>query len=39
MLVDEGLVLVNGSVESRRRYKVRKGDIIVVEGENEISVS
>ncbi len=39
ILVDEGQVLVNGALESRRRYKVRKGDLIVVDGEIEIHVS
>lgn len=39
MLVDEGGVIVNGTAESRRRYKVRKGDVIVVEGEHEIKVA
>jgi len=38
MLVDEGLVVVNGQTESRRRYKCRKGDVIVVNGEVEILV-
>lgn len=38
ILVDGSSILVNGSVELRRRYKVRKGDSIVVKGEAEITV-
>ncbi len=38
MLVDEGLVVVNGVTESRRRYKVRRGDKILVNGEVEIGI-
>ena len=32
MLVDDGLVKVNGFVESRRRAKIRVGDIVEVSG-------
>ena len=32
-LVLEGLVLCNGEVETRKRYKVKSGDIIQVETE------
>lgn len=39
MLVDEGSVMVNGAVEGRRRYKVRKGDTIVIAEEIEVIVS
>lgn len=38
MLVDAGDIVVNGQPESRRRYKVRKGDVIVVEGKTEIGI-
>lgn len=36
-VVVEGLVEVNGEVEYRKRYKVRKGDVIVFDG-NQIEV-
>lgn len=32
LMVDDGMVKVNGAVESRRRAKIRPGDIIEVEG-------
>jgi ribosome-associated protein len=32
-LVDDGVVNLNGSIETRRRAKVRKGDIVKVLGE------
>ena len=32
-VIDDGLVLVNGDVELRRRYKVREGDIVKFNGE------
>ena len=32
MMVDEGLVKRNGETEYRRRAKLRKGDILEVEG-------
>ena len=32
LMVDEGLVLRNGETEYRRRAKLRKGDILLVEG-------
>ncbi|MES2629394.1 MAG: RNA-binding S4 domain-containing protein [Bacteroidota bacterium] len=38
MLVDDGAVLVNGTLESRRRYKVRKGDILVIGGEITVQI-
>lgn len=31
--IDEGLVLVNGQVETQRRKKLRKGDVVSFEGE------
>ena len=31
--IDEGLVLVNGQVETQRRKKLRKGDVVAFEGE------
>jgi ribosome-associated protein len=37
MIVEEGLVYVNGNPEDRKRYKVRKGDIVVVNNEIEIT--
>ena len=33
IFVDEGEVLVNGKVEHRKRYKVKKGDKIEARGE------
>lgn len=32
MVVDEGLVQVNGEVEHRKRRKLRKGDRVLFEG-------
>jgi len=32
-LIDEGLVRVNGQVETQRRKKLRKGDVVSFEGE------
>ncbi len=32
MMVEEGMVMVNGTVESRKRAKLRDGDIAEVEG-------
>jgi ribosome-associated protein len=32
-MVDEGLVKLNGTIESRRRAKIRSGDIVEVNGE------
>ena len=32
LMVDEGLVIRNGETEYRRRAKLRKGDILLVEG-------
>ncbi|WP_424961208.1 RNA-binding S4 domain-containing protein [Ekhidna sp.] len=31
--IDEGLVLVNGQVETQRRKKLRMGDVVTFEGE------
>jgi ribosome-associated protein len=39
MLVDDGLVRVNGFVESRRRAKIRVGDTIDVQGTKVIVVA
>ena len=38
MIVDEGSVFVNNIQESRKRYKVRSGDCILVNKTIEISV-
>ena len=35
--IDEGLVQVNGQVETQRRKKLRKGDKVLFEG-NEVEV-
>jgi ribosome-associated protein len=32
-MVDEGLVKLNGTIESRRRAKIRSGDTVEVNGE------
>lgn len=32
LMVDDGLVKVNGFIETRRRAKIRAGDVIDVEG-------
>lgn len=32
LMVDDGLVKVNGFVESRRRAKIRVGDVVEVQG-------
>ncbi len=32
LMVDDGLVKVNGFIETRRRAKIRPGDIVDVEG-------
>lgn len=32
-VVDEGLVMYNGTVDLRKRLKVRKGDIVEFEGQ------
>lgn len=36
IMVDEGMVVRNGEREFRRRAKIRKGDILEVEGEKII---
>ena len=36
IMVDEGMVVRNGEREYRRRAKIRKGDILEVEGEKII---
>ncbi len=38
MLVDDNMVVVNGIVENRKRYKVRKGDVVVVDEQATIVV-
>ncbi|MXV52040.1 RNA-binding S4 domain-containing protein [Pedobacter sp. HMF7647] len=38
MVVSEGLVICNDEVETRKRYKVKRGDVIEFEG-NKITVS
>lgn len=37
-IVDEGVVQVNGELEERKRYKVRKEDVVVVGDEIKIVV-
>jgi len=32
-LIQSGVVLVNGEVETRRGRKLRQGDVVIVEGE------
>ncbi len=32
ILIEDGLVQVNGEVEFRKRRKMRKGDLILIEG-------
>ncbi len=39
MIVDDGVVSVNQATESRKRYKVRPGDIININDEIEITVA
>ena len=34
LVVEENMVKVNGEVELRKRYKVRKGDVIEFEGKS-----
>lgn len=36
-VIDEGLVLVNGEIEKRRRKKLRKGETVVY-GDEKISI-
>jgi ribosome-associated protein len=36
--IDNQMVTVNGEIETRKRYKVRKGDVIEFDG-NTITVS
>ena len=36
IMVDEGMVVRNGETEYRRRAKIRKGDILEVEGKKII---
>ena len=33
MLISDGMVLVNGEVETRKRYKTRVGDLVEFNGE------
>ncbi|MCL4116037.1 UNVERIFIED_CONTAM: hypothetical protein GTU68_057968 [Idotea baltica] len=37
MCIEDEMVEVNGAVETRKRYKVRSGDVVYFEG-NEITV-
>ena len=40
IMVEEGLVESNNEVEYRKRYKVRKGDILLIKDQNtEIKIS
>lgn len=38
VIIQEGLVKVNGSIETQRGKKIRKGDIVTVEGNEEFKV-
>lgn len=38
MLVDDGFVLVNGEIESRRRRKLRVGDVVLFDGQISIEL-
>lgn len=38
MIVDDELVVRNGEVETRRRAKIIKGDILVIDEEIEITI-
>ena len=38
VLVDDGFVLVNGEPESRRRRKLRVGDVILFDGQISIEL-
>ncbi|PWH85789.1 RNA-binding S4 domain-containing protein [Brumimicrobium oceani] len=38
MMVDEGGIVRDGEVETRKRAKIRKGDVVEVEGSVEIII-
>ena len=38
LLVDDGLISVNGEIESRRRRKLRIGDVVVFDDQVQISL-
>ncbi len=38
LLVDDGLISVNGELESRRRRKLRIGDVVVFDDQVQISL-
>ncbi|MDX1446538.1 RNA-binding S4 domain-containing protein [Lishizhenia sp.] len=38
MIVDDELVVRNGEVETRRRAKIIKGDVLVIDEEIEITI-
>ena len=38
LLVDDGLISVNGELESRRRRKLRVGDVVVFDDQVQISL-
>jgi ribosome-associated protein len=38
MLVAEGLVMVNGEPESRKRRKLRGGDVVVFNNEHKVCI-
>ena len=38
MLVDDGIVAVNGEIELRRRRKLRVGDLVLVDEQIQISL-
>jgi ribosome-associated protein len=38
-LLEEGLVTVNGELESRRGRQLRAGDIVAVDGEDAVKVA
>ncbi len=36
-LIEDGLVLVNGEVDTRRGKKLREGDVVTISGESRIA--
>lgn len=38
MIVDDGSVVREGEVETRKRAKIRKGDVLEVEGQIKITI-
>lgn len=38
MIVDDGGVVREGQVETRKRAKIRKGDVLEVEGQIKITI-